>query len=97
MALRIQTTIRNMREISPGDGIEQDEYDALVAIEKSGEFVTVDCQATTGYFDVTLPDGRTIPALSWYHLDGFDQDPGTSEMAIEWDDTRWVDLFDTLG
>ena len=71
MALRIETTIRNMADVSASDFVNEEDYDILVGLEEDGLPVVIDCEATDGYFDVTTPSGREIAALSWFHLDGF--------------------------
>lgn len=73
MALKVTTTIRNIHEVDRSDGLE-DTYDKLVAAEEEGTEVTVDCLALDGYYDVTLADGTEVAALSWYHLEGFEED-----------------------
>ena len=73
MALKVTTTIRNIHEVDRSDGLE-DTYDQLVAAEEAGSEVTVDCLALDGYYNVTLADGTQVAALSWYHLDGFEED-----------------------
>lgn len=72
MALKIETTIRNIRELS-ADEFAPGDYDILLGLEEDEIPVTVDCLATDGYYDVTTPSGREIAALSWYHLDGFNE------------------------
>lgn len=72
MALKIETTLRNIREMSADDFPEGD-YDILLGLEEDEIPVTVDCIATDGYYDITTPSGHKIAALSWYHLDGFDE------------------------
>ena len=72
MALKIETTLRNIREMSADDFPEGD-YDILLGLEEDEIPVTVDCIATDGYYDITTPSGHEIAALSWYHLDGFDE------------------------
>ena len=73
MALQIQTTLRNIGEMSAEDFPDGD-YEILLGLQEDDIPVTVDCVATDGYFDVTTPSGRVIAALSWYHLDGFDEE-----------------------
>jgi hypothetical protein len=76
MALKVTTTLRNMRHVSHLDGFVGDDYDYLVQAEEYGHTITVNCLATDGYYDVTLtryPTDREVAALSWYHLDGFDE------------------------
>lgn len=80
MALKIETTIRNMNEMSSDDFAPGD-FDILIGLQEDGIPVTVDCIATDGYYDVTTPSGRVIDALSWYHLDGFDQE-GIPELRM---------------
>lgn len=66
-----RTTIRNTRGLDEGDGLLQEDIAALQTAEQSGEAVMVDCESCTGYYDITMLDGREIPALSWWHLEGF--------------------------
>ena len=72
MALKIETTLRNIHEMSAYEFPEGD-YDILLSLEEDEIPVTVDCIAMDGYYDITTPSGREIAALSWYHLDGFDE------------------------
>lgn len=72
MALKIETTLRNIREMS-ADDFGPGDFEILLGLQEDELPVTVDCIATDGYFDVTTPSGREIAALSWYHLDGFDE------------------------
>lgn len=78
MALVIQTTIRNMREFTQSEWDSeygsQGDYEALLHCMNRKVPVVVDCEATDGYYDITLPLGRVISAISWYHLDGFTED-----------------------
>lgn len=71
MALKIETTIRNMYDAACLDGLEEDEIELLQGLEDDDIPVTVIAHATDGYFDVMLPSGCVIVGLSWYHLDGF--------------------------
>ena len=71
MALRIETTIRNMGWVSAEDFGNSEDFEILCGLEDDGIPVTVNCCATDGYYDVTTPAGREIAALSWFHLDGF--------------------------
>ena len=73
MALKIETTIRDMYDTACLDGLEDDEIELLRGLEDDDIPVTVICCATDGYFDVMLPSGRIIDGLSWVHLDGFDE------------------------
>lgn len=68
----MKTTLRNLRDVSEDDGFEEGMYSKLVEIEDTDQLVTVDCEACDGFYDVTLPDGTEVAALSWYHLTGFD-------------------------
>lgn len=74
MALKIKTTIRNMDECHADDFPEPEHYYILQGLEGYGIHVTVDCCAVDGYYDVTTPSGTKIPALSWVHLDGFNEE-----------------------
>lgn len=72
MALKIETTIRNIHELTADEFVPGD-YDILLNLEENEIPVTVDCLATDGYYDVSAPSGHFIAALSWYHLDGFNE------------------------
>jgi hypothetical protein len=78
MALKIETTIRNMSDFTEWAWVSEmgdaEDYHALVGCEEDDLPVEVLCKATDGYFDVKTPSGRVISALSWHHLDGFDYD-----------------------
>lgn len=86
MALKIETTIRNINEYTRRDWIAEHgigaEYDILLGLEEEGIPVMVDCIATDGYYDITTPSGRKIAALSWYHLNGFDEQ-GIPELRMD--------------
>lgn len=80
MAMIIKTTIRNLRaeykdaqswEDNGGNG---DDWDELEECEYSGSRVMIMSEATDGYFDVKLPSGKVVEALSVHHLDGFKDD-----------------------
>lgn len=75
MAIKIETTIRNMTDFSERDWVAEmgdaGDYNALLVCEEEGYPVEVLCQATDGYFDVKTPSGRVVEALSWHHLDNF--------------------------
>lgn len=73
MALKIETTIRNFAGAACLDGLEDDEIELLIGLEEDEIPVTVICCATDGYYDVKTPSGRNIDALSWVHLDGFNE------------------------
>jgi hypothetical protein len=73
MALKIETTIRDMYSDVALDGLEDDEIELLRGLEDDGIPVEVVAEATDGYFDVLLPSGKMIDALSWVHLDGFNE------------------------
>lgn len=73
MALKIETTIRDMHADVALDGLEEDEIELLRGLEDDGIPVEVVAEATDGYFDVVLPSGKMINALSWVHLDGFNE------------------------
>ena len=70
MALKIETTIRNMYAECL-DGLDDDEIELLQGLEDYDIPVEVTGQETDGYFNVTTPSGREIVGLSWVHLDGF--------------------------
>lgn len=73
MALKIETTIRDMYDSACLDGLEEDEIELLRGLEDDCIPVEVIAVATDGYFDVMLPSGKVINALSWVHLDGFNE------------------------
>lgn len=70
-----KTTIRNITHVDVSDfGGDDNAYHRLVEAQRSGQEVTVDCEATDGYYDLTLEDGTELAAISWYHLVGFTQE-----------------------
>lgn len=74
----IQTTLRNLRELTSEEW-ERDYGDPgqflpMLRCMDAEELVVVNAQATDGYYDITLPSGIKIEAISWYHLDGFTKD-----------------------
>jgi hypothetical protein len=73
MALKIETTIRDFAGVACLDGLEDDEIELLTGLEEDGIPVEVVAEATDGYFDVVLPSGKLVNALSWVHLDGFNE------------------------
>ena len=73
MALKIETTIRDMYDGACLDGLEDDEIELLRGLEDDNIPVEVVAEATDGYFDVVLPSGKLVNALSWVHLDGFNE------------------------
>lgn len=73
MALKIETTIRDMHSDVALDGLEEDEIELLRGLEDDCIPVEVIAVATDGYYDVVLPSGKMINALSWVHLDGFNE------------------------
>lgn len=70
------TTIINMCEFSEEEWVanagDSHDWAALTEAENEGVDVLVLCEATDGYYDVQLPNGHVVHALSGYHLDGFD-------------------------
>lgn len=76
MALKVTTTIINMQEFSEESWIANagsgSDWAALHEAQAAGTEVEVLCEAIDGYYDVQLPNGRLISALSCYHLEGFD-------------------------
>ena len=70
MALKIETTIRNMSDACREDFMDGD-YDILMGLEEDEIPVVVDCIVTDGYYDITTPTGREIAYISHHHLDGF--------------------------
>ena len=73
MGLKIEAGIRNMREMSPSDFGDEEDYNILMGLQEDDIPVEVDCKALDGYYDVTTPSGHVVHALSWYHLDGFNE------------------------
>lgn len=43
----------------------------LLRTQKSGGVVRILREATDGYYDIELPDGTQVDAISWYHLVGY--------------------------
>ena len=74
MALKIETTIRDMYDSACLDGLEDDEIEVLRGLEDDSIPVEVVGQETDGYFNVVTPSGRHITGLSWVHLDGFNHE-----------------------
>lgn len=85
MALRIETTIRNIREFTRRDWIadcgDGEDYDALLGCQEDELPVEVTGIETDGYYNVKTPSGREITGLSWYHLNGFDEE-GIPELRM---------------
>lgn len=74
MPLVVTTTLRNITEdtFDEIDSIPHEVVKLLLKCQDEQLPVTVDCKATDGYYDITLFDGTTVDAISFYHLDGFD-------------------------
>lgn len=65
--------LQKIQEFDASDfGLEEADYEKL--LEASGTFVTVDCEACDGYYDITLADGTEYAAIAGYHLKGYDND-----------------------
>ena len=69
----LTTTLRNIGDVDRNDFATPSDFDELVGCYHTKGVITVDCEATDGYFDITLPNGTEIAALSWWHLNGFDE------------------------
>ena len=70
----MKTTLRNVNEMDISDfSVRQEDYNTMLELQEAGTEVEVDEieTATFGYYDVILPNGRVVYALSWYHLNGF--------------------------
>ena len=68
------TTLRRIDEMDISDfSVSQQDYNEMLEVQRSGTKVEVDEIETArfGYYDVILPSGRIVYALSWYHLNGF--------------------------
>jgi hypothetical protein len=68
------TTLRRIDEMDISDfSVSQQDYDEMLEVQRSGTKVEVDEIETAayGYYDVILPSGRIVYALSWYHITGF--------------------------
>ena len=75
MALRIFTTIRNTSDIDEdGSGLLLEDVAILKELEDNDDPVEVLRNACDGYFDIVTSEGHEIEALSWLHLDGFNED-----------------------
>lgn len=71
-----KTTLINIQELY--DEFEwafEDEAQHLLDAE--GEQVEVLCEATDGYWDIRLANGKEFEAISWYHLVGFNENSTT--------------------
>ena len=52
-------------------GISEEQFQVLMALQKEGTDVNIDCfvaEGEFGYFDITLPNGIMIEAIDGYHL-----------------------------
>lgn len=63
-----QSKLLRIDHISSGDGLDEETIRKLLMVQLSGQYVQIDCEAADGYFDVTLPDGTEVAALSACHL-----------------------------
>lgn len=64
------TTIRNMLH-QDFEELDPDLVITLRDAEREQQLVRVLYEVTDGYYDVQLQDGTIVPAICWYHLDGF--------------------------
>jgi hypothetical protein len=71
----VRSDFKNVSSWTAELGIAED-YVELVMAEEAGSLVNIECEATDGYFDVKLPNGYVVEALSAHHLVGFN-DEGT--------------------
>lgn len=71
----MKATIKNMRDVSPGDFASEEVYRTLLHIEEEGWAVEITGTAIdngaheSNYYEVTLPDGEEVSGLSGYHLE----------------------------
>lgn len=69
------TTLRNVHLVDIEDfGYSEEQYEKLKFAQYMQIPVTVDCEACDGYYDITLSDGTELPAVSSYHLVGFNDE-----------------------
>ena len=62
-----RVVLSKLSHFDPSDyGMDNAEYENL--LNHDGCEGTVDCEATDGYYDVTMDSGFEIAALSDYHL-----------------------------
>lgn len=73
MALKVQTTIINL-DNADWSGGQEDILEQLKPVQECGAMVTVLCEVTDGYYDIELPNGDRVDALSWFHLEGFTEE-----------------------
>lgn len=68
-----RTLLKNISDFESElrDGYSDSEYLELLLCEQQGRLVTVDCEATDGYYDITLDNGLELPAISGFHLEGY--------------------------
>ena len=59
----------NLENVESGDGLTNAQIDMLLSYQFAGLKVKVLCQAADGYYDVELPNGSKIDALSSCHLE----------------------------
>jgi len=70
----MKVKLQNTYDIDDDDfGLNADDLKALRQCEDNGMFVEILCTATDGYFDVELPTGEVIEALSGFHLVGLEK------------------------
>ncbi len=66
------TTLQNVEQFTADEFcLTEAEYLLLREAQRKCTPVTVDCEATPGYFDITLQDGTEYAAVSAYHLRGY--------------------------
>ena len=69
---RVTELLSNVNDIEEGNGLDDEQIDALVSAFQKGEHVTILCEATDGFYDVQLKDGTVVDALSGHHLQCID-------------------------
>jgi len=67
------TTLQNLQSFSADDfDVSPEMWQEMEAAQDLGLPVTIDCLACDngheGYWDITLPSGNTVEAVSGYHL-----------------------------
>lgn len=77
MALSISTTLENIRTVYDSAeswanaGGDASHYELLIQCEAQKRPVVIECEASDGCFDILLPNGTIVEAISYYHLEGF--------------------------
>jgi len=63
-----KTHLKNISDITHDMGVSRASCYALSDCYQAGLAVEVLCEAADGYFDIRLPNGNRIDALSGHHL-----------------------------